>query len=445
MREWLCTNDRDRPIFWLSGPGGSGKSAIAHTFAEECDGKKVLAGSFFFLRGDKFRTSYHNFFFTLAYQLAIGEESMRALMQTALMDNPDIPYKTLEKQFKMLIYDPILALEQSITIPRVVVVDALDECEDKDGILKIISVISNGCRNPSFPLRFLFTSRAYEYISTKFRDTTIVPLMIQANLQDWQANDDIRRVLRQGFQDIRIRRQRVMGHLPEIWPSDADLGIAVEKSEGLFIWAATVLKFVGSERGHPEQKFVAALKLHPGLDSLYRQVIQDAPRDDPYNSVIGAIPLLRVRFSAWRLGQLLSLRVHEILDALQGLEPILDIPENIYQPLQPYHASLHDFLTDRDRSGGFYINPAKQHFSIMLCCLGIITDDMVIHREIDDYARTNLFYHYRCALTQEGMVNFPLSEPHLNGFKEIWRSPRGLRGDVLRDLEVVVSKLEVSS
>ena len=41
----------------------------------------------------------------------------------------------------MLIYDPILALENS-TSPMIVIIDALDECEDKDGVLKLISIIS---------------------------------------------------------------------------------------------------------------------------------------------------------------------------------------------------------------------------------------------------------------------------------------------------------------
>ena len=454
MREWVEMNDGRRPIFWLSGPGGSGKSAIAHTFSKECKDKKILAGTFFFLRGDKFRSSHHNFFLTLAYQLAISVPSMRASMQKALADDPSIPSKTLGNQFKMLICDPLL--EQSITTPKIVVVDALDECEDKDGILKVISIICNAYRDSSFPLRFLFMSREYDYICGKFRDHTTRPLTIHANLQDWKANHDIRRFLRDGFQKIRMRKERIMRHLPELWPSDADLDLAVEKSEGLFIWAATVLKFVGSERGFPDEKLKSTLKLHPGLDSLYRQVIEDAPRDHPYETVIGAIPLLRIRFSAERLGLFLHLQVDEILYALQGLEPILDIPEENDQPLQPYHASLHDFLTDHSRSKDFFINPAKQHFSITLLCLRIIIGDSIIDNEVTNYACRNLFHHFRCTLILGGMDD--LQPPQFNDFEENWRRLCGcsfqgwfkvlLGGDELldsrRDLGVIIPKLEAS-
>jgi hypothetical protein len=287
-----------------------------------------------------------------------------------------------------------------------VVVDALDECEDKNGIATLVSIISNAYHNPSFPLRFLFTSRAYDYICSKFADSATEPLTIPSNLRDWKADDDIRRFLRDGFREIRVRRKRVMGELPDLWPSDSDLHLAVMKSEGLFIWASTVLKFVGSERGLPQRKLNLALNLHPGLDYLYRQVIEDAPRENPFYDVIGAITLLRIRFPARNLSQLLGIQVDEVLDTLQGLEPILDIPEEVDEPIQPYHASLHDFLTDRDRSMNFYINPAKQHFSIMLLCLEIIaghTQWGTMQREVTDYACRNLFHHFKSALAPEGI------------------------------------------
>jgi hypothetical protein len=326
---------------------------------------------------------------------------MRPLMQKALMSDPSIPSQILENQFKLLIYDPILALQNPIP-SMVVVVDALDECENKVGVLKLISIISNAHRKPPFPLRFLFTSRAYDYIDNKFRNPTTGPLTILSNLWDWKADDDIRRFLRDGFREIHIERKRVMEGVPEPWPSDSDLDLAVAKSEGVFIWAATVLKFVGSDRGLPQDKLQTALKLHAGLDSLYTQVLQDAPRNDPFDCVIGAIPLLRIRLSADQLGQLFGHQANDIVNGLQGLKPILDIPQVHYNTIQPYHASLHDFLTDIKRSNDFFIDPVKQHFSIMLSCLRIVLDNSqggIIDQEITDYACRNVFHHFRCALT----------------------------------------------
>lgn len=456
IRQWADKKACEHPIFWLTGPGGSGKSAIAHTFAEEHDAKKKLAGSFFFLRGDKFRSSVNDFFLTLAHQLTISVPSMQELLNKALVDNPSILSKTLEKQFNMLIYDPILALGKPIK-PMIVVVDALDECENKDGVLKVVSIVSNAYRNPSFPLRFFFASRAYDYISGKFEDAATGPLTIRQNLQDWKASDDIRRYLRSEFQAMRNRRKRVMSQLPELWPTDSDLDLAVEKSEGLFIWASTVLRFVEQDR--PQERLASALKLHPGLDALYRQVIEDAPRDDPFNSVIGTIPVLRIRFSVLHLSQFLGLEVDQIYVALQGLEPILDIPEKKNKKLQPYHASLHDFLTDCDRSKDFYINPGIQHLSIVLLCIKIFTDlkGGEVHRDVVNYASGNLVHHYKCALMQGDMNDSLLSQCLNIGqnwsnlacvvpFKVFFKSLKFSDGifDTYRDLGAIVLKLEVS-
>jgi hypothetical protein len=187
---------------------------------------------------------------------------------------------------------------------------------------------------------------------------------------------------------------------------------------------------------------------------LYRQVVKDAPRDYPYATVIGAIPLLRIRFSAERLGLFLHLQVDEILYAVQGLEPILDIPEENDKPLQPYHASLHDFLTDHSRSEDLFINPAKQHFSITLLCLRIILGDSIIDNEVTNYACRNLFHHFRCTLIQGGMDD--LQPPQFNDFEESWKSlgDRSFLGwfkvlfggeelfDSRRDLGVIIPKLE---
>src|SRR5271170_6949512 len=41
----------DRPICWLNGSAGSGKSAIAQTVAEVYADRNCLVGSFFFFRG----------------------------------------------------------------------------------------------------------------------------------------------------------------------------------------------------------------------------------------------------------------------------------------------------------------------------------------------------------------------------------------------------------
>src|ERR1700689_2868327 len=53
--------DHERPICWLHGPDGSGKSAVAQTIGEYCDSNKRMAVSFFFMRGAPNRSTVTHF------------------------------------------------------------------------------------------------------------------------------------------------------------------------------------------------------------------------------------------------------------------------------------------------------------------------------------------------------------------------------------------------
>ncbi|KAJ6561953.1 hypothetical protein B0H19DRAFT_867908, partial [Mycena capillaripes] len=49
MPSWVDAGPKN--IFWLHGPAGAGKSAIAQMFAENCRTESRLGASFFFKRG----------------------------------------------------------------------------------------------------------------------------------------------------------------------------------------------------------------------------------------------------------------------------------------------------------------------------------------------------------------------------------------------------------
>ena len=69
-----------------------------------------------------------------------------------------------------------------------------------------------------------------------------------------------------------------------------------------------------------------------------------APRDGPFERVVGTIVLLHTPLSVKQLALLLELGTDEIYGCLEGLQSILRIPEKRDEAIQPYHSSLHDFL-----------------------------------------------------------------------------------------------------
>ncbi|KIM86566.1 hypothetical protein PILCRDRAFT_32698, partial [Piloderma croceum F 1598] len=400
IREWVDEHD-SHPICWLTGVTGSGKSTIAQTLAKDYAANGTLAGSIFFLQAGTLRISTARFFLTLAYQLAVAVPSVQALMQKPFKRDPSFSTKRLEDHFTQLIYDPLVALKQPIS-PMIVIVDALNESEDKDGIMKIIKIISKALRNDIFRLRFFFTSRESHHLETQFRESTAKSVTTRLVLENWDAHSDIRVFLQFHLHRVRKTKHRLMMQLPELWPSTADLDELVSKSEGSFIWASTLVKFV--DDGIPHDKLQSALNAHAGLDLLYCKCASPAIQQPNFLFIMGNILLLRTPLSIRDLGLLIGLRPDEIIEPLQGNRSILVIPHDNNQAIRPFHASLRDFFMDRNRSKGLFIDPAGIHFGLVLSCITTIPKCLSENGNQGDssnatvYAFSNWCYHLNLTL-----------------------------------------------
>ncbi|EIW78273.1 hypothetical protein CONPUDRAFT_28415, partial [Coniophora puteana RWD-64-598 SS2] len=71
-------------ILWLSGESGSGKSSVAHTFADSLHSKGKLAVTFFFSRKDIDRRNLNRFFVTIGYQLGLAHPRAREVVIKAI-------------------------------------------------------------------------------------------------------------------------------------------------------------------------------------------------------------------------------------------------------------------------------------------------------------------------------------------------------------------------
>jgi ATP/maltotriose-dependent transcriptional regulator MalT len=194
--QWI-DGGSDRPICWLSGPAGSGKSAIAQTVAERCAEKNRLGASFF-LRGVGHRSDFTRFLRTLVYRLACFSPSTRQHIQNVLQNDPLIVNGAFADQFQKLMIDPL----PNLAFPLVIVIDALDECDDKDSITNLIQVLlTHSSRGDHIPYRFLMTSRVEEHIRSEFEVSVgrVHPAVYPLALQEFSANDDIRLYLRSRF------------------------------------------------------------------------------------------------------------------------------------------------------------------------------------------------------------------------------------------------------
>jgi Cdc6-like AAA superfamily ATPase len=163
IESWAGDFDRP-PIFWLNGLAGTGKSTIAQTIAERVFADGHLGGSFFCSRGFEDRSNLKLIFPTLAFQLAQKYPTFRSSLIHLLQSNPDAIHESLQDQMEKFLVKPL----QSAAISTVLVIDALDECKDKDPESAILLVL--GQLVSKIPrVKFFITSRPEAHVVAGFR------------------------------------------------------------------------------------------------------------------------------------------------------------------------------------------------------------------------------------------------------------------------------------
>ncbi|TDL26582.1 hypothetical protein BD410DRAFT_783648 [Rickenella mellea] len=404
---WAKGRDK-RPICWLSAGAGVGKSAIAQAVAARLAKKERLLASFFFRRGEGDRASSSRFILTLAHQLSLSVPSILPLIGKAFK-NERIVDQPLDVQLTKLLLEPLLSrtlgmpmrrrLADKLTnvrVPNVIVIDGLDECDDKQEMTKFIKVIAKATGDTQSLIRFFFTSRVEEHIRQPFEELTSVTHRLR--LDDFDAGTDLRVFLRSRFDYILRQKHLVMREVPRPWPSDSDLETLIERSSGLFIFASTLVEFVKAYRFPDDAlKMVLDASADTGIDPLYHQVLSSANRGEQFNQVFGTILLLRQPFSITRVGHLLRLPAKAIVDELLQVQSIVRIPDDNSKPVQLMHTSLRDFLTTKQRSDIFFIDPPARHAAITVDCLMVIKEgsepNPFWEGEVEMYACQNWYQH----------------------------------------------------
>ncbi|KXN83787.1 hypothetical protein AN958_01064 [Leucoagaricus sp. SymC.cos] len=243
---WATAADVDEkllPMFWMRGPAGVGKSAIAQTCAERLKELGQLGAAFFFsING---RNDHRRFFPTLAYQLSTTFPDFRDIIDDRVYKDPTLVRKRMSSQFTSLIVEPLEELERRRkTIGRMAIfIDGLDECQGNDAQCEIIELIAASVRAKTTPFRWAFFSRSEPHITATFDHEDVSLLCQHVSLPiSREADGEIERYLKGGFKNILRRRNLLL--LVDSWPTKGDIEALVKASAGLFAYPAAVLRFV---------------------------------------------------------------------------------------------------------------------------------------------------------------------------------------------------------
>ncbi|XP_006455290.1 hypothetical protein AGABI2DRAFT_121219 [Agaricus bisporus var. bisporus H97] len=232
------------PIYRMTGPAGVGKSAIAHTCAEELRSQRQLGASFFFTTQGC--NDFSRFFISISCQLSSKSPDYHEFLDKKLRLDPTIVRKQLRSQFRELIVEPLRELELAgkQIEKKVILVDGLDECKDREAQREIIEIVITSISDRSTPFYWAFFSRPEPQIEAAFADHRVASLCISTFLPISRGIDgEIELYLRCGLQNILRRRGITTSDRP--WPSKQDIHTLVSAAQGLYIYAATVLRFVG--------------------------------------------------------------------------------------------------------------------------------------------------------------------------------------------------------
>ncbi|KAJ7660319.1 hypothetical protein DFH06DRAFT_393621 [Mycena polygramma] len=231
LRAWSRDDSPDARLMWLYGCAGMGKSAIAQTFAAEGQEDGIFGASFFFRRGDTGRGSWKALFPTLAYQLAASFPQLRDALRQAVEADKLVFGQAMRHQFQKLIVAPF---EQSPHLPfrPIVVVDGLDECEDRRDQVKLLKLIIEGLRTGTFPVRVLIASRPEAHLRDILEAPANSDVCRHRELRaDTSAYDDIRRYLCDEFSRIHACYTSRGIPLENGWPGEDVWAIYCQKNK----------------------------------------------------------------------------------------------------------------------------------------------------------------------------------------------------------------------
>jgi len=287
-RYWNCS------IYWLYGPAGAGKSAIAQTVAECCARDGKLAASFFFLRDKLGCSTGKNLFPTIVYQLTITIPGTKKPIGMAVHGDPSILHKSIDVQLEKLIVEPCRKMASQSTL---VIIDGLDEYEGNDMQHRILSLIGRTLASYQLPLCFIIASRPEPHIRDAFDHPIFQHITGHLSLDDSFLPDrDIHIFLQSKFADICEKNRDIMASVPQPWPSNSIINLLVQKSSRQFIYASTVLKFIDDEYSHPTDQLKIVLGLtgfhltaFVDLDRLYHQILSVNPNTSHLLRILGVV------------------------------------------------------------------------------------------------------------------------------------------------------------
>ncbi|KAH9054119.1 hypothetical protein EDB87DRAFT_139742 [Lactarius vividus] len=380
--KWVNNPASERGLV-LFGQAGTGKSSIAHEIARRFDEMGGLTSSFIFIRKEiqkeQSRTNAYHLFTNLARHLADRYPLFKTALGRVIKDDTSLrldarDYDTL---FRRFIQEPLKDLP--IVGPILVVIDALDESGDTTGKQGLHRFLAQHISELPSNFRVFITSRLEGDIGPAFLEAKSVVVK--------RMDDDVLRATT--HHDIRT-------FLQENLNSDdfKNYGEALaSRAEGLFQWAAVACGYiqehqsVGGKRERIKHLLQLAADYHgqDPLDELYKEVLEAYFKNEEavFRFLVGQ---LLAAFEPLSIRSLTTMLQHAPNDnapnsVVKTLSQLGSLLSNVTSsddtlPIVPFHTSFRDFVTNKEKSGNFYVDLRDAHRQLAHSCLCLAVDDL---------------------------------------------------------------------
>ncbi|KAK0452928.1 uncharacterized protein EV420DRAFT_1697654 [Desarmillaria tabescens] len=347
MVSWIA--QRDGKTMWCKGLAGTGKSSLMGTLHEllttNFGGRSRLAA---FIRYDRIEyPKASKLIASIAYALGMFDDRIGMAISLVVQTLPSV----------FLLRNPLESVpDLGDGGPLVVIIDGLDECDASDDML---AILAEGFGPKLSFMRLILSSRPVHRVVTAFegRDC-IYPLYLDTSSKS--INRDIQFYLKREFATIRdnafLKKCKELDAVNEL----------TARASGLFIWAATVAKFVHEFPGISRLQVLLDTKTPndatEALITLYRTSLDTLVSEPGTNADIKKY--VRGVLGAVLVTQTPPGMTEDVLDNIvllgEGSPPSRHIvsmlgsvlsPETEDSPIRLIHKSLDDFLQDRSRCG----------------------------------------------------------------------------------------------
>jgi hypothetical protein len=213
--ERINLKDRNNPqrLLCMTGPAGSGKSALQQTIAERCASGSILGSAYFFANADptRNRNTISTVVPTIAFQLGSHDPALKQSISAVVVQDTVIFNRSLRTQMDSLIVRPLRDLREGArlditTLPHAILIHGLGECRGEERQEELLTAIRECLLSDDLPFCVFIASRPEWAIRTALEPGGhLRDVAHHIQLSNYYASADMRRFLRTRFEQLSSR------------------------------------------------------------------------------------------------------------------------------------------------------------------------------------------------------------------------------------------------